>query len=94
MSKKKIVLDSENYPEYGYRAVDEDGVVLHVKSNAGSDKGLFLEHAKKLERPIAFTIEGEVFDAYRFKSFALNISEAKNLIREVSRMVDYLEESE
>ena len=90
----RVKKEEVNYPEYGYRAVDEDGVVLAIKSNVGSDKGLYLEGAKKAKRPLQVSIEGEVFDNYKFKNYALTKQEARNLIKELTIMLDYLDESE
>lgn len=87
--EEEVVVD---LPEYGFKAKDEDGAILIVKSNAGKDKGLYLENAKKFKRPICFTIEGEIFDTYKFKSFAMTKEEARGFVREVNRMLDYLDE--
>ncbi len=96
MAKKKEqqVVAKQNLPEFGFIARDEDDVLLIVKSNAGADKSLYLKNARKLDRPIAFSIESDLFDAYRFKNFALTREEARGFIREVNRMLDYLDEVE
>lgn len=80
--------------EFGYYTKDEDGVELLVKSNHGQDKGKYLKHAKKLDRPIGISIESHIFDSYKFTTFALNVNEAKAMIRELNRMIDHLEENE
>lgn len=91
--RKKIVLEEKlDLPEFGFLARDEDGILLVVKSNAGGDKGLYLEEAKKLDRQICVSIEADIFDTYQFKMFALNKEETRNLIRELTRMLDYLED--
>lgn len=94
MAKKKKEVEVEDLQEFGYTAIDEDGVMLVVKSNAGTDKGLYLKNARKLQRPIHFSIESDIFDAYRFKSFALTREEARRFISEMNRMLDYLDEVE
>lgn len=92
--KKKEQKVVENLPEFGYTAKDEDGVLLVVKSNAGADKGLYLKNARKMKRPILFSIESELFDAYRFRTFALTREEARVFVSEMNRMLDYLDEVE
>jgi hypothetical protein len=77
--------------EFGIHFKDEYGVTLALHSNHGKDKKRYLEYAKKLERPILLQIEGEVFERYQFTNFALTVSEAKMLAKELMRMVDYLE---
>jgi hypothetical protein len=93
MAKKKQVEEVINLPEFGYLAKDEHGVMLVLESNAGQDKHKFLEHAKKLKRPILMQIESELFDTYRFRNFAMTIDEAKNVVREMNRMIEHLEGS-
>jgi hypothetical protein len=78
--------------EFGFYAKDEDGVILSVCSNHGKDKKIYLENAKKIKRPILILIESELFDKYQFVNFALTVDEAKNLVRELTRMVDYIED--
>lgn len=91
MAKKKENAVEVNFPEFGVILKDEDGVLLNLKSNSGMDKGLYLEQAKKLSRPISVSIESEIFDAYRFRTYALNTTEARQLASELVRMADYLE---
>lgn len=91
--KKKAVVEVElDLPEFGFIAKDDFGVMLAIESNSGKDKHRYLKEAKKLERPILISIEGEIFDSYKFKNFSLTIDEAKSLYRELNRMIDYLEE--
>ena len=80
--------------EYGFYTKDEDKVVLNISSNHGSDKEFQLKHAKSMKRPILIQIESELFDKYQFKNYALTTSEAKLAIKELTRMVDYLESSD
>jgi hypothetical protein len=77
---------------FGYTAKDEFGVMLVCKSNNGKDKGKYLEYARELKRPILIQIESEIFSSYKFTNFALTISEAKALAKELNRMVEYLED--
>lgn len=91
MSKKKVA-EEVSYPEFGFFSTDEDGIALSVKSNVGMDRGKYLEHAKKSKRPICISIEGEIFDTYKFRNFALTKDEARNLIKELTVMLDYLDE--
>lgn len=79
--------------EFGFRAEDEDGIILIVCSNAGSDEYKYLDAVKKKNRPrpILVEIQGKLFEKYQFRNFALTIQEAKDLSKELSRMVDYLE---
>lgn len=78
--------------EFGFYAKDDDKVRLVVESNNGSDKHKYLEHAKKMKRPILIQIESELFSSYKFTNFALTVDESKQLVRELTRMIDYLEE--
>lgn len=91
MSKKKVQ-EEVSYPEFGFFSTDEDGVALAVKSNVGMDRGKYLEHAKKSERPICISIEGEIFDTYKFRNFALTKEQTRSLVKELTVMLDYLEE--
>jgi UDP-galactopyranose mutase len=79
--------------EFCFYAKDEDDVVLIVCSNHGQDNKRYLEKAKKtkMKRPILVEIQGDV-GAYKYTNFALTIDEAKNLMKELSRMIDYLED--
>jgi hypothetical protein len=91
--KKKVEVETIDLPEFGYVAKDEHGVMLVLESNAGQDKHKHLEHAKKLKRPILIQIQSELFDTYRFRNMALTIDEAKSYVKELTRMIDYLEEA-
>lgn len=79
-------------PEFGFYAKDEDKVVLSVHSNNGKDQKKYLDSAKKMKRPILVQIEADIFEKYQFKNFALTTDEARNLVRELNRMLDYLED--
>lgn len=78
--------------EFGFYTKDEDGVMLLAHSNSGKDQKIYMDNAKEMKRPILLEIQGEIFDKYQFSNFALTPDEARNLIREMSRMLDYLEE--
>jgi len=86
----------EDYPEFGL-VVNDDYKDLQsrllVVSNSGSDMKKTLIHAKKkgLKRPILFEIECSD-SSCRLNNFALTVDEAKDVIRELHRMIDYLEE--
>lgn len=77
---------------FGFSAKDEQGVILVCKSNNGKDKGKGLEFAKEMQRPILIQIESEIFSSYKFTNFSLTVSEAKELSKELNKMVEYLEE--
>lgn len=78
--------------EYGFHAKDEDDIHLYVASNSGADKKKYLSNAKTMKRPVLIEIQGEIFHKYEFTNFALTIDEARELSRELNRMLDYLEE--
>lgn len=78
--------------EFGFYTKDEDGVMLLAHSNSGKDQRLYLDNAKTMQRPILLEIQSEIFDKYQFSNFALTIEETRNLIRELTRMLDYLEQ--
>ena len=91
MSKKKVITEDVTYPEFGLTFKDEDDVYFTLESNHGKDMHKYLEYAKKLKRPILIGIESDIFDK-KYKNFALTLDEAKMLCKELSRMIDYLEE--
>lgn len=93
MAKKKKEIIEVEYPEFGFYVKDDFGVELVVESNSSLDKHKYLEDAKKLKRPIVLSIEAEIFDTYKFRNYGMTVEEAKNLGRELMRMVEYLEES-
>lgn len=93
-ARKKKEEEVVDLPEFGLVSKDEHGVMLVLESNAGQDKHKYLEHAKKIKRPILIQIESELFDTYRFRNFALTIDEAKAHAKEILRMVEHLEEAE
>lgn len=79
--------------EFGFHAKDEDDIGFYLVSNAGADKMMYLDKAKSMKRPLLVEIKGEIFsNANRHTNFALTIEEARNLNKELSRMLDYLEE--
>lgn len=79
---------------FGFKVRDEDNVYLNVRSNNGQDKDDSLNHARQMKRPILIYIDGEIFDKYQFRNFALTIKQAKLLSKELTRMVNYLESSD
>lgn len=96
MARKKkeqvSTVNLEDYPKFGVRFKDEDGVELVIESNNRADKGtLVFARDKKAKRPILMSVESDIFDSYKFTNFALTTSEAKELAKELLRMVDYLE---
>lgn len=90
MARKKETAQVD-LPEFGLSFVDEDDVVFTLESNSGKDMHKYLEGAKKMKRPILIGIESDIFDR-KYKNFALTKDEARVLIREMSRMLDYLDE--
>jgi hypothetical protein len=72
---------------------DELETKLVVCSNNGSDKKKTLNNARKkrLKRPILLEIECNE-TSYKINNFALTVDEAKQMINELQRMVDYMEE--
>ncbi len=91
MARKKKETKELDLPEFGLSFKDEDDVIFTLESNAGKDMHKYLEYASKLKRPILIGIESNLYDS-RYKNFAVTIDEAKMLIKELIRMVDYLEE--
>ena len=90
--KKKVEEEILDLPEFGFIVRDDDGVILSIESNSAKDKHKYLENAKTLKRPILISIESDIFDSYKFKNFALTKDEARMLMKELSRMLEYLEE--
>lgn len=89
--RKKRTEEHIDLPEFGVQFVDEDDVLFTLESNHGKDMHKYLEHAKKLKRPILIGIESDIFDK-KYKNFALTVDEARLLVKEITRMLDYLEE--
>lgn len=79
---------------FGYTTKDDMGVLLVAKSNHGKDKGKTLDFAKELKRPILIQIEHEMFSSYKFTNFALTVSEAKELAKELIKMAEFLEDND
>lgn len=91
--KKKTEVE---HPEF--RLVIEDDyddlkTKLVVCSNNGSDKKKTLYYARKnrVKRPILLEIDCEE-TSYKINNFAMSVEEAKLLMQELQRMVDYIEE--
>ncbi|MCR8994565.1 hypothetical protein [Brevibacillus laterosporus] len=79
--------------KYGYKTKDDTGVLLVLKSNHGKDKENYLDNAIGMKRPILVEIQSEIFSSYKFTNFALTISEAKELAKELVKMAEFLEEN-
>lgn len=87
---------TSNHPEFGLIVNDDYKDLqsrLLIVSNSGSDMKKTLVHAKKnkLKRPILLEVECSDTSC-RLNNFALTVDEAKEVIRELHRMIDYLEE--
>jgi hypothetical protein len=94
--KKEIDEVEIQYPEFNIIVkddCDELGTKLIVCSNNGSDKKKTLYNARKrrMKRPILIEIDCEE-TSYKLNNFSLTVDEAKSVIGELQRMVDYLEE--
>jgi hypothetical protein len=82
--------------EFGLTFKDEFDKILttlEVKSNNGSDEGKYLSNARKkrMSKPILFSIGG--FDgSYKATNYSVTVDEAKEIARELNRMVEYLEQ--
>jgi hypothetical protein len=93
---KKEVKPKINHPEFGLKIEDKTYDIdtsLILCSNNGSDKKTTLHHArsKRIQRPILIEIDCEV-PSYNIKNFSLTVDEARDMIGELQKMVDYLEE--
>lgn len=85
-----------NYPEFNLTIKDKDydlETSLTICSNNGSDKKKTLYHArsKKSKKPILLEIDCEVSN-YNIKSFSVTVDEAKEMVEQLQKMIDYLEE--
>lgn len=92
-SKKKEVID---HPEFNLLIEDKEydlDTSILLCSNNGSDNKKTLHHARRtrMKRPILLEIDCEV-PSYNIKNFSLTVDEAKDMIEELQKMVDYLEQ--
>lgn len=95
MTKKKSE-SKTSHPEFNLVISDKDYDIetsLTLCSNNGSDQKKTLHHArsKRMKRPIVLEIDCEV-PSYNIKNFSMTVDEAKDMIEELQRMVEYLEE--
>lgn len=75
---------------FGVKFKDQN-ITMTVGSNHGKDKEGKLEHAKQLQRPILFEINGDIFTDRRLTNFALTVGETRDLVRELNKMIEHLE---
>jgi hypothetical protein len=94
--KKKETEPEMNYPEFHKSLPDGNKdleTTLILCSNNGSDKKKYLHNARKrrMDRPILLEINCEE-TSYKINNYALSVDDAKQVVEELQKMIEYLEE--